>query len=183
MWPVGRANPANPQKHNDSSVNGTTEQQNTNDSSIIDLLDRVHDHLLGDENYEHNRLFSATEKATRQDLTSKFVEGEKPANQEQPLPGNQPSYAQQETSQTTESSGTAEASSPQVNTENLHQNQQQPTEDESLKTLKPFVSIATELLDAFLPANHPSPVADKYYGAMKKIIEVNKELKRTDKRY
>jgi hypothetical protein len=71
-----------------------TEQQNANDSSIVDLLDRVHDHLLGDEYYEHNCLFFATDEATRQDPIFKFIEGEKPANQE-PVPRNGPSSAQQ----------------------------------------------------------------------------------------
>lgn len=74
MWPVGRANTANPSpKPNDSSVNGMTELQSANDSSIVDLLDRVHDHLLGDQCYEHNRLFLATDQATRQDPLFKFT--------------------------------------------------------------------------------------------------------------
>lgn len=33
-------------------------------------------------------------------------------------------------------------------------------------------TIAGELLDTFLPANYPSPVAGKYYVAMKIVIEV-----------
>jgi hypothetical protein len=156
---------------NDSSIHETTEQQGASDSNIVHLLERVHDHLLADQYYEHNRLFLATGQATRQDSSFEFIESEKLVNRA-PVPGNSAPSPHPET---TTSTGTAKAnSSPHVNTSNLHPNPQQSEELEYLKTLKQFHEIAAELLDAFLPANYPSKVAGRYYGAMKKIIEASK---------
>jgi hypothetical protein len=172
MWPVGRADP--PSKSNGAGANDTTKQPGSNDSSIVDLLDRVHDHLLADQYYDHSRLFLATDQATRQDLLFKSYDSEQ-SRDKQGLEGaiDDASPSHPETT-----AGTAEAaSSPQSNTTNLHAAPPSPppppAEPEPIKTIKQFYDISIELLDAFLPANYPSPVAGKYYGAMRKIIEVS----------
>lgn len=167
MWPIGRANPTT--KHDNPGPNGVNEQQDTNESSIVDLLDRVYDQLLLDQYYDHGHLFLEFDEATRQDPLFQSIYSEQLANGEGLISNSTPGRSPAQPATTAEA---VETSSPLDKAATSQQIPQQGIKVEHDTTIRQFCEIAIELLDAFLPANYPSPVAGKYYGAMKKIIKV-----------
>ncbi|KAH8802972.1 hypothetical protein F5884DRAFT_903578 [Xylogone sp. PMI_703] len=166
MWPVIRANPS--PHPNDSATNGKTAQQSANDSSIVDILDRVNEHFLADDYYEHNHLYLEMGQATRQESIFKSIEVEQPLKTEPIL--NTKSVPTQ-----ADSTAPIEITEPSVQhgrRQNLHPTLLRPADSEKDKILTQFYEISSELLDSFVPTNYPNPVVGRYYGAMRKIIEM-----------
>lgn len=141
-------------------------QAGSNDQSMQEILERIYNSLLTDLSNHHDRLFREMETAQLKDATYTLPEQQESAkinreglglSKDETLTGKSkydPAEGFLKTSPTSASKA-ASATIPEYRTKLLQ-----------------FASTANELLEFFIPADYSNAVIGRYYGSIKRIVNV-----------
>lgn len=148
------------------STSNSSNQRQINDSSLVEVLERVYSYLLTDMSGKDDNVFMEMETAHQKDAIFNIAEPRSPSSQNEENADDLPESTQRGTSWYNPSDAGLNSGLPDAST------QEHVGVSEYQTRLHQFSTTANRLLEAFVPADYPSPVIGRYYGAVKRIIRV-----------
>jgi hypothetical protein len=156
-----------PRASHTNQGNGNSRREG-GDSSLKEVLERIHNTLLMDKSTLHLKLFTGMEPANRTDAVFNI--------QDQPVPVPEDKRGGGERKDGTPAARSKHQSAGEfLNAGPANEPIGERKEVlEYKKKLHQFSTTANELLECFVPPSYPHPVIDRYYGLVKKTIKVMK---------
>ena len=145
-------------------------QDQASESRLAEVLERVHNSLLADKSSNHNLIFREMEIAHRKDTIYKLPEQNNLASENDNDAGKPQDGMQGGKSKYNPTEGFLNATS----TNDSTGDQLQVPEYQS--KLLQLSTVSNSLLECFVPADYSSPITWRYYGSIKRIIEVSRSF-------
>jgi hypothetical protein len=148
------------------NTSNSSNQRQISDSSLVEVLDRVYSYLLTDKSGKDDNVFMEMETAHQKDAIYNIPEQRGPSSQNEEYTDELPEGTQGGRSWYNPSEGGLNSRSRNAST------QEHVGVPEYQTRLHQFSTTANKLLEAFVPADYPSPIIGRYYGAVRRIIKV-----------
>jgi hypothetical protein len=155
-----------PRTSHTNQGNGTS-RRDDGDSSLKEVLERIHDSLLMEKSALHLKLFTGMEPANRTDAVFNIQEPSGPVPEAK--------RGGERKGETTGARSKHESTGEFLNGGPVNDRAGERKEVlEYKQKLHQFSTVANEVLECFVPPSYPHQVIDRYYGSLKKIIKVIK---------